>query len=122
MISPFMVYLVMQADVIVFASGLVGGILFVIGSVVFLFAKSEDDANVFVPAKWGAISGIILLIVSALFPNTKTMAAMIIIPAMTSDKAIELVSPEAGELYNLAKDAIRSHIKLDNPKDAEKEK
>lgn len=122
MISPFMVYLVMQADVIVFASGLVGGILSVIGSIVFLIAKSEKDENVCVPAKRGAIVGIILLLVFSLFPDTKTLAAMIVIPAITSDKAVELVSPEASELYNLAKDAILSHISTHKPKEAEKEK
>lgn len=49
----------------------------------------------------------VLLVTSALLPSSKTAAAMLILPAITSDNVVEAIKPEARELYDLAKDALR---------------
>lgn len=120
MISAFDVYLVMQLDRIGGALTLVCLGAFVVGGVTGAVyaalggpsaADSDEDAarmvtmlKVFKVCAWTAA---IIIPLSALLPSTKTAAAMIILPAMTSDKVIEAVKPEARELLDLTKEALR---------------
>lgn len=47
-------------------------------------------------------------LVSVFIPSSKTAAAMLVLPALTSDAAVETIAPEAREIYNLAKQALRN--------------
>lgn len=58
----------------------------------------------------------VLLTVNAFLPSTKTAAAMIVIPAVANNEAIQR---EAGELYGIAKDALRELAKPDKPEPKE---
>lgn len=46
----------------------------------------------------------ILLMLNAFIPSTKTAAMMLVIPAVANNQAIQ---KEAGDLYGIAKDALR---------------
>jgi len=61
------------------------------------------------PMTWLAA---VLILVNAFIPSTKTAAAMIVLPAVANNEAIQR---EAGELYGIAKDALRE---LARPKPA----
>lgn len=67
-------------------------------------------------AKW--MKPVLALFVLTLFiPTTKTVAAMVIIPAIANN---ETIRKESGELYDLAKQALRDAV-TDKAKDAAKE-
>jgi hypothetical protein len=57
--------------------------------------------------------------VNALIPSSKTAAAMIVLPALTSESVVQTVAPEARELYELAKDALRNVSKDKGAKEGE---
>jgi TRAP-type C4-dicarboxylate transport system permease large subunit len=57
-----------------------------------------------------------LAITSALLPSTKTAAAMVVIPAIVNN---ETIRKESGELYDLAKQALREAV-TDKAKEASK--
>lgn len=48
-----------------------------------------------------------ILVLAALVPSTKTAAAMIVLPAIANNVTIQ---HEAGDLYKLAKDALRQAV------------
>lgn len=50
----------------------------------------------------------LLMLAAAFTPSSKTAAAMIVVPALTSEEVVQPVSEEARELYGLAKDALRN--------------
>ena len=120
MISPLEVYLVMQLDAII--SGLfviIGFAVFTIGAIALAIALERDDTSSTNPEylqlvarhrKLGKLACAMaaLIIVANLIPSSRTAATMIVLPAVTSREVAEVVGPEAKELYNLAKDALRS--------------
>lgn len=125
MISALDVYLVMQLDALrgaLFGFGLpavAGGIIAAI--VCACEARSqwswdkeplEDRVARFAgygsTAKKAAIAGVFGVLLSAALPSSKTAAAMILVPALTSKEVIEPVGREAAELYALAKEALRN--------------
>ena len=57
-----------------------------------------------------------LIAAFALTPSTKTAAAMIVVPAIANNEAIQR---EAGDLYDLAKQALAEAVKPDKSKPAE---
>jgi len=61
----------------------------------------------------------VLLTVNAFLPSTKTAAAMIVLPALSDIANSETVQREAGELYGIAKDALRELAKPDAPEPKE---
>lgn len=121
MVSAFDVYLVMQLDsirdalvVAAFLFGILGHVVFGVG------VMSSADGEEWGPAvrKIGirtVAAGVVAAIGVALVPSSKTAAAMILVPALTSKEVTEPLSREAGELYGLAKDALRSIA--EKPKD-----
>ena len=58
-----------------------------------------------------------LCLLTALIPSTKTAAAMVIVPAIANN---ETIRKESGELYGLAKQALRDAV-TDKAEDAAKE-
>lgn len=124
MISPFEVYLVMQLDAIkmtldtalvMCAMGalILGTIWWV---VVDHMHHDEDDreneARMKKNIKRMLFMWLFLATLNSVLPSTKTAAAMIIMPALTSEKVVD----EASELYRLAKDALRDSLDLKEEK------
>jgi hypothetical protein len=120
MISAFEVYLVLQLDSI--SNGLnfltlLAGCAVIGLYVIGFFCKYEeyedsDSYNVGVSLhqkvpKAGALF-LSLFIVNALFPSTKTAAAMIMLPVITSKDVIEPIAGKAKEFYTLTKEALKS--------------
>jgi hypothetical protein len=122
MISAFDVYLVMQLDRISSGVGAIAIIssVFVAGSLVGWFINADIDEDMSAAAKRLCLRFSLvaapLVIVWALIPSSKTAAAMILVPALTSEEVVEPVAAEARELYGLAKDALRGLAERDEPK------
>lgn len=113
MITPFQVYLVMQLDSInatlTFLSILLGlaGLFCLIFFLVALVHEDDAIASSFRRVmKPVLISFFSLLTITTIIPSSKTAAAMIVLPAITSDKVTEPLTAEAKELYGLAKSAL----------------
>lgn len=116
MISPWTVYWVMTLDSLCMFLGGVGIVALVAGAtgtIVRLIASAEPDGY----GNGAAIAGttwahktlaasLAALLVATLLPSSKTAAAMILVPALTSDQVMEPVGKEAKELYTLAKSAL----------------
>lgn len=125
MITPFEVYLVMQLDSISTglsvssaASGMVAGFLSMMW---FMSVLHEDDdvcRKLTYPLKRALWVLVPCILLNALLPSTKTAAAMIVLPAITSEEVVRPLGNEARELYDLAKDALRKVV--DAPKEVEK--
>lgn len=132
MITAWQIYWVMQLDSIgcfVFAAFVIS---LVCGGCAFLFAaihagddhwswncdrigQRQDFRRTLY--RWGRLAiaaSLVCGLAAALIPSTKTAAAMIVIPAVANNEAIQ---HEAGDLYGIAKDALRE---LARPKPAEK--
>jgi hypothetical protein len=107
------VYLVLQLDSIIFAAGL-SSVVAAVATFVFglyhLFAHIEGDdpmPGATSALKWALGLSLCALLVVTFLPSTKTAAAMIVLPALTSPQVTEPLGREAGELYQLAKDALK---------------
>lgn len=113
--SAWQVYWVMQLDSI--GVGLfLFGVAFLFAAWVFASATEYDEVRSLRPA-WICLSiGLLLWMVDVFVPSTKTAAAMIVLPAITSESATSVVAPEARELYDLAKDALRHAAGKDDEK------
>lgn len=109
MISAFDVYLVMQLDSIKEAIQAIWVVI-----VCLIFAQFTFFIIGEVYSKALLILSSSLLVASILafsfIPSSKTAAAMMIIPKLTSQEAIETVRPEVKELYDLAKGALRGVV------------
>jgi hypothetical protein len=63
--------------------------------------------------------GIIITLTSHLMPDRNTIIAMNVIPAITSEKAINTMTDETGEIYDMFKDWIKTQIKDEAKKELE---
>lgn len=116
MIDAWDIYWVMQLDAIRFA---LFGVTFwasamIIGLGMMSFGEAVWDEEKDRVRPWVkrltavAIAG---FVAGVFVPKSQTVAAMIVLPAITSDAVVQTVAPEARELYELAKDALRSVAK-----------
>lgn len=113
MIDAWDVYWVMQLDSIgtlllmLAIISIVAGILVSAISACIVYF---DENDAFRPGlRFGArclTAGIVVAMVNAVLPSSKTAAAMIVLPALTSDQVVEPLTAEARELYGLAKQAL----------------
>lgn len=62
--------------------------------------------------KWLVIGAIATATVNVFVPTTKTAAAMVVLPAIANSEAIRA---EAGDLYHIAKQALREAVTDDQP-------
>lgn len=114
MITPFEVYLVMQLSSISCAIGIVAVALFLAGVFYILPLSTPYGESKEALARWRKaqrrcfIWAGILWALCALLPDSKTAAAMIVVPAITSDEVVAPVKDEAKELYGLAKQALQN--------------
>jgi hypothetical protein len=117
-ISPFTIYLILMLDNIqhlfgvLFALFLVGSLLFaVIGGLMM----SEDVIS---PKVWvrivvgGLSTALISLVLGHLTPTSKQAAVIFLIPAIANN---ETVQREAHELYDLAKQGLKTLVTPDEP-------
>ena len=105
MVSAWDVYWVMQLDSIsagITAMAILWPIVGCLGSMVL----SDYTKDVHWPACVGLCMAVLFGFAAMLIPNSKTAAAMIVLPAITSDAVLEPVGKEAKELYVLAKQAL----------------
>lgn len=130
MISPLEIYLVLQMDsikeatqvsAVVSGAGVLGS-LFIGGLVASVdswddVTKRESKAVLGTVAyKWTKRLALVCSLSAALvalLPSTKTLAAMLIIPAVMNS---ETVQKEAGELYTMAKTALEEAVKPEESK------
>lgn len=122
MVTPLEVYLVLQLDsikaLVCWVSG-IGAFGTAVASIAGFFAHAEGDevgTQVLRFARKFFIVAIFGLFVGVALPSTKTAAAMILLPALTSKEVTEPLSREAGELYDLAKSALRNAASKPEPK------
>lgn len=128
MISPFEVYVVMQLDSIsnglaalTFITGSLGVVIGAYGALELSSSKSCPELDI--SKREAATAAFLLpkarkLLVAATFlclllsfiPSSKTAAAMILVPALTSKEVIEPVGAEAKELYNLLKRGLTEYV------------
>ena len=100
-ISAFDVYLVMQLDSI---RGGIGVLCFLSVSGLCIAAVDGERLSL---RWWASLAGTVVAAVVCTFtPSSKTAAAMIVLPAITSEQVTEPVAAEAKELYALAKRAL----------------
>src|SRR5690606_37769141 len=122
------IYWVMQLDsigVLLFLIALVSGIATLV-LLVWAAMHAEEDRYSWNEGKteeriafrvqllrWAKQAGgvsAVMIIAASVVPSTKTAAAMIVLPAVANS---ETVQREAGELYGIAKDALRELAKPD---------
>lgn len=115
MISAWDVYWVMQLDSIkefLIILSVIAIMATCVGTVIGSVLRSEGDTDGVLIHRYVfkvvAPLALIFGVLQSLTPSSKTAAAMLILPALTSDTVVEAVAPEARELYDLAKDALRS--------------
>lgn len=108
MVTPWDVYWVLQLDSIsasaaaVFIASVIG--IFISG---FMWLMEPRDAAAR-KMLWRCVTvGGIALAFGAFLPSSRTAAAMILVPKLTSPEVLEPVGKEAGELYRLAKSALK---------------
>ena len=141
MISPFQVYLVLKLDDIITGAQVLACSFTLVLGLICLMATSinamEADSSYTGDPKrdrlvaaskywrgklyWCLGGGAFFFSVATLLPTTKQAAAILILPAITSDEVVAPVKKEAGDLYALAKQALTNAVEADKPKKQEVE-
>ena len=129
--SPFLVYLLFQINSIIASLMIAGSILLIalmpLGYAAFRTADySWDDKEAIklhnvAARKWMRrciAMAAVLLTACALLPSTKTIAAMIVLPKITSPQALDAMGKESRDIYELAKKAL-ANLADDKPAKAE---
>ena len=103
MISASEVYWVMQADNFKDVLAVLGGVGIILSVMSYgmSFTEGVDEIKtkqIRPILKRLFFCSLFAITVSLFIPNSKTMAAMVILPTITSDKVIDTISPEAKEL------------------------
>jgi hypothetical protein len=62
------------------------------------------------------VAFVVLFSIGILIPSSKTAAAMIVLPALTSEEVVGTVKSEAKELYEMAKEALKEKITTEEKK------
>lgn len=118
-ISPWDIYWILQLDSVI---GAAIAVLVCCGTAVLILLMFSpiwlDEAGD--PRKFAATAARRLayfafpaLLVTVFIPSSKTAAAMVVLPAITNNANVQR---EAGDLYAMAKDALREAIKPDDEK------
>lgn len=109
-ITPLQIYLVLQADTIINTFQVLTVISMVALLILGIFALVCDGDDIAKITKCMKILFIPILFcgtASALLPSTKTLAAMIVIPAIADSSVIQKDAPE---IYKLAVDRLKSSL------------
>jgi hypothetical protein len=130
LVSPFMVYIVLQMDSILFMLRLGAVACTITAAFIVLVTlmstekfsydsraekeeKAADRTKGLKIMKKFAFASAVLFALIGFLPNSKVLAAMIIVPALTSDQVVEPLTREAGELYALAKSALARSLEAE---------
>lgn len=114
MISPWEIYWVMQLDTINNFAGLASFIGLFAVAFVWGFVLSETEGMVTRIAASALTAMWALVLALAVFlPNSKTAAAMIVIPAIANNERFQA---EASDLYDLAKQGLKKIVATDEEK------
>lgn len=110
MISAWDIYWVMMLDSIgctlsIFA--IVGSLVGGVAAIVHMMAAGDNEPSIANGTRWGKPLLFIALaafFINMLIPDTKTAAMMVVIPRVANNPNVQR---EAGELYDIAKTALR---------------
>lgn len=124
-LSPWTVYWIMQLDSIVvtlIGLSILGVGVGIVGWLIYSVAWAEqfERKGPYKPPRFlvlFASLGLILATVTAFIPSTKSMATIIVLPAIVNNEHVQF---EAGEIYALAKDALRELAGEKGPSDGSK--
>jgi hypothetical protein len=132
--TPFQVYLLMQADSICNIAGIAAifsGIAFVITTLARFLCGSdvtEEDAK-HQTSDWRSWQASIklhhwacaiffpALLLSTFMPDTKTIATMVVLPKITSPAALDTLGTTGKELYGIAREALQGLADRAKPHD-----
>jgi hypothetical protein len=108
--SPFQVYLLLQMDSL--NTGL-GVLLLLMGAVILfclipVFIDGWTDFQSKGLLKKTCTAFLTVWGLAVVCPSTKTVAAMIVLPKLTSPQALDTMGKEGQELYGLAKKALEN--------------
>lgn len=112
--SALLIYVMMLADSVgatlfiltVVAACITGCSLF---ACILLWSSADNPpASAFRWMKIGVVTFVVSLTVNCFVPSTKTVAMMIVIPKIATDKNMEAMGTEAKEVYELAKEALKN--------------
>lgn len=147
--SPMLVYFLMMADDIKSTAGVLAFFLLLVTAAAVIFyivARCGEADNARKMARWpkdseymaeaeefklivplaARIMQVTLALlfvtgsINTFMPGTKTIAAMVVLPKITSPQALDAMGNEAKELYGLAKDALRNLAGDDKPAKSDK--
>lgn len=119
-ITPSEVYWVMQMDSILtplYIINVVAIAFCVISAVIYFFLLSDDEAEAIIRR---SVSGVALCSLVVIFftlplcmflPDTKTLAAVKLIPAITNGEAMQRLSEDGKEIYHLGIEKIKQELK-----------
>lgn len=124
--SPFLTYLLFQADSISEALGFIAilaGMLFCVAVPLKWVAqegRNEHESAAIAYKACRVAIWICPIIVAAgiLMPSSKTIAAMIVLPKITSPQALDTMGKESRDIYELAKKAL-ANLADDKPSRAD---
>lgn len=133
--SPFLVYLLMMADDVKSVFGFLSVVLGFATIVCFagraLSASMVYESDIREQSRdwrtWQTWIGFgklapwlfgVAIAISTFMPGTKTIAAMIVLPKITTPQAIDTMSKESRDIYDLAKKAL-ANLADDKPAKAE---
>lgn len=114
--TPFEVYLLMMADsvraslaFVTIACGLVFiGSLIAFGMASDSYCGSEPIARAIAPwPKRLLVLGVAALVINTFVPGTKTLAAMYVLPKLTTPHALDTMSKDGQQLYDLTIAALK---------------
>lgn len=108
--TPFQVYLLLQMDSLNTALGIILLMLSLLLVVLTFHACMEgwdyyEGKSIYKKCAWAFL---VTLPLATLCPSTKTVAAMIVLPRVTSPQALDAMGKEGQELYALAKKALEN--------------
>lgn len=104
--TPFQVYLLLQMDRIVFTTVGLAISAAIVGLICAGFGAAESHEGASRFGKRSIIASFFLFSIFLLTPSTSTVAAMIVLPKVTSPEALDALGKEGKELYGLAKKAL----------------
>lgn len=115
--TPFQVYLLLQMDRIVGALLALAVLGIVVALLCTAFGSIEDEPGPRIFGRRAFVTSIFLWVAFMFAPSTSTVAAMVVLPKLTSPQALDAMGKEGQELYGIVKDALRK-LADDKPKDA----
>lgn len=113
--TPFEVYLILNADSFRWLFGIAAASCLMVAIVMSAVATDcyiDDDKgkSCFRHARRILITGIASGALAFAIPSTKTLAAMVVVPTITTPQALHTMKKSAGQLYDLAVDALKSAV------------